>query len=227
MEFNKAAFGAVKNVHGHHQVIASGPLSNNNDKLFVIIQITTFVELGKCSEWFENMEVFILNQQKQIIKAIAIFSDQKEYVNKQKKVGHPNCTLTLTEEDEMINIIDESIMNGILDGFLVNLMENKDDKYKENGDGYDKFELLLSERFDVYDITNLEFKQYGIGSDTISGFLYGYIEKNECRMIVRDFIVIWIDDEDEINRVVQLFIDADPSIEDFKSCLLQNEHEEL
>ena len=70
----------------------------------------------------------IFNEQKQIIKAIVIFSDQQEYVTKQMKVGHPNCT---NENDENMNVIDKTTMKQIMDQFLSNLMELYDHKYKK------------------------------------------------------------------------------------------------
>ena len=56
----------IKNVYGHHQVISSGQLLDNKQhQSYVIIKISTFVQVGKCYEWFENMEVlFLMNRNK-------------------------------------------------------------------------------------------------------------------------------------------------------------------
>ena len=220
IDSNEAAFGAVTNVFGHHELISLEQATPHGPE-FVIVKLSTFVQQNQCSEWFENIDIFIFNQKKQIKQAIAVFIDEKEYTAKQMKVNNPDCIKQEIKKNTEKN--NGNKMKEILNGFMNNVMENNDGKYEGRIDEYEMIGYSLLKRFDVDEINNLTFKQYGIGDDTISGFMYVYVKKGECQLIQRDFVVLYINEQDKINKIVEFPVESDPNIRKFKQCVQKQE----
>eukprot|EP01084_Bolivina_argentea_P030025 55684_1 len=162
IDANDPAFGAVDNVFGHHEVISYRNTDNDEQNAFVLTRLSTFVQQKKCSEWFENMEVFIFNEQKQIKSAFAVFMDQTEYTAKQAKVNHPDCTMVT---DETASDTDDTPMQieSVFERFVKDIIEANDGTFEDATDDCEYIGYPLSQRFGVHDIKHIHFTQYGIG----------------------------------------------------------------